>query len=356
MSTLQYPSEPIAIIGSGCRFPGGASSPSKLWDLLKSPQDISQEIGSGGRFNHERFYHPDAGHNGTTNTEKAYLLSENVRQFDAKFFAIPPGEAEAIDPQQRMLLEVVYEGLEAAGMTIGDLTGSDTACYVGMMCQDFFVVQAQDLLSVPKYAATGIAASNASSRVSYFFDWHGPSMTIDTACSSSMVCVSQAVHALRNGTSNVAIACGTNLLLSPFMYVQLSNVGMVSPTGHCHMWDESADGYARGEGVGCLVMKTLSAAIRDGDNIACVIREIGLNHDGRTKGLTMPSAESQAALIKETYRRAGLDSTAKSDRCQFFEAHGTGTPIGDPRESEVSGPSLFDLVNADLFSCITKGP
>jgi acyl transferase domain-containing protein len=125
------------------------------------------------------------------------------------------------------------------------------------------------------------------------------------------------------------------------MYVQLSNVGMVSPTGRCHMWDEAADGYARGEGVGCLVLKKLSAAIEDGDNIVCVIREIGLNHDGRTKGLTMPSAEAQAALIRETYRRAGLDPTTKSGRCQFFEAHGTGTPIGDPRESEVGSPTLF---------------
>jgi acyl transferase domain-containing protein len=335
MSTSQHLNEPIAIIGSGCRFPGGSNSASKLWELLKNPRDVSQEVGSGDRFNHKRFYHPEGGHNGTTNVKRAYLLSENVRNFDAKFFSIPPGEAEAIDPQQRILLEVVYEAVESAGLTMSGLSGSDTACYVGIMCQDYFVVQAQDLLSVPKYAATGIAASNASSRASYFFDWHGPSMTIDTACSSSMVCVSEAVQALRNGTSRVAIACGTNLLLSPFMYVNLSNVSMVSPTGRCRMWDEAADGYARGEGVGCLVLKTLSAAIQDRDNIACVIREIGLNHDGKTKGLTMPSAEAQAALIQETYRRAGLDPTTKSDRCQFFEAHGTGTPIGDPRESEV---------------------
>jgi acyl transferase domain-containing protein len=237
-----------------------------------------------------------------------------------------------------MLLEVVYEAIESAGLAISSLSGSDTACYVGIMCQDFFVVQAQDLLSVPKYAATGIAASNASSRFSYFFDCHGPSMKIDTAYSSSMVCVNEAVQSLQNGTSRVAVACGTNLLLSPFMYVQLSNVSMASPAGHCHKWDELADGYARGEGVGCAVLKTLSTAVQDGDNIACIIREIGLNHDGRTKGLTMPSADAQAALIWETYRRVGLDPTTKSGRCQFFEAHGTGTPIGDPREAEVGSP------------------
>jgi len=235
----------------------------------------------------------------------------------------------------------VFEAIESAGLTLNKLSGSDTACYVGIMCQDFFTVQSQDFLSVPKYAVTGIAASNASSRVSYFFDWHGPSMTIDTACSSSMVCVSEAVNALRSGTSRVAIACGTNLLLAPFMYVSLSNVGMVSPTGRCHMWDEKADGYSRGEGVGALVLKTLSTAIADGDEIACVIREIGLNHDGRTKGLTMPSAEAQSALIRDVYKRAGLDPTLKSDRCQYFEAHGTGTPTGDPKEASALDQAFF---------------
>ncbi|KAK3936668.1 hypothetical protein QBC46DRAFT_321098 [Diplogelasinospora grovesii] len=341
MSPSRPLNEPIAIIGSGCRFPGGSSSASKLWELLKDPRDVSSQISESGRFNIDRFYHPESSHNGTTNSQRGYLLSENVRHFDAKFFSMPPGEAEAVDPQQRILLEVVYEAVESAGLTINGLSGSDTACYVGIMCQDFFTMQSQDNLSVPKYAVTGIAASNASSRVSYFFDWHGPSMTIDTACSSSMVCVNEAVQALRNGTSRVAVACGTNLLLSPFMFLSLSKVGMVSPTGRSHMWDERADGYARGEGVGAVVLKTLSAAIQDGDNIACVIREVGLNHDGKTKGLTMPSAEAQAALIRETYRRAGLDPTTKSGRCQFFEAHGTGTPTGDPREAEALDRAFF---------------
>jgi acyl transferase domain-containing protein len=252
MSPSRPLNEPIAIIGSGCRFPGGSSSASKLWELLKDPRDVSSQISESGRFNIDRFYHPESSHNGTTNSRRGYLLSENVRHFDAKFFSMPPGEAEAVDPQQRILLEVVYEAVESAGLTIHSLCGSDTACYVGIMCQDFFTMQSQDNLSVPKYAVTGIAASNASSRVSYFFDWHGPSMTIDTACSSSMVCVNEAVQALRNGTSRVAVACGTNLLLSPFMFLSLSKVGMVSPTGRSHMWDERADGYARGEGVGAV--------------------------------------------------------------------------------------------------------
>jgi acyl transferase domain-containing protein len=327
--------EPIAIVGSGCRFPGGSTSTSKLWELLHNPRDVSQEIGTG-RFNLDRFYHKDGNHHGTTNTRRGYLLSDDTHNFDAKFFGISPGEAEAIDPQQRLLLEVVYEAVESAGITIQNLSGSDTAVYVGLMCQDFFTIQAQDNDYTPTYGATGSAPSNTSSRISYFFDWHGPSMTIDTACSSSMVAVHEAIQSLRNGSSRVAVACGTNLMLSPFMYVALSKLNMLSPTGRCQMWDADADGYARGEGVASVVLKTLSAAIEDGDNIGCIIREIGLNHDGRTKGITMPSASAQAALIRSTYARAGLDPTTKSGRCQFFEAHGTGTPAGDPQEAEVS--------------------
>lgn len=319
--------EPIAIIGMGCRFPGESTSPSKLWELLNNPREVAQEIPSS-RFNIDRFYHKDGSHHGTTNVRQAYLLDGDVKQFDSKFFSVPPGEAECIDPQQRLLLEVVYEAVESAGHTLGGLNGSNTGVFVGLMSQDYFALQGQDGNAVPTYAASGTAASNASSRLSYFFNWHGPSMTIDTACSSSLVGVNEAVQCLRNGTSKVAVACGTNLLLSPFTFITLSKLSMISPNSRCRMWDADANGYARGEGVACVVMKTLSQAIQDGDDIACVIREVGVNQDGRTKGLTMPSAAAQAALIKETYRRAGLDPTKAEDRCQYFEAHGTGTKAG----------------------------
>ncbi|KAI1772860.1 putative polyketide synthase [Hypoxylon cercidicola] len=332
--------EPIAIIGMGCRFPGEANSPSRLWELLNDPRDVSQEI-PPSRFNIDRFYHKDGGHHGTTNIREAYFLSEDIRKFDSKFFSIPPGEAECIDPQQRVLLEVVYEAVESAGHTLDSLYGSNTGVFVGLMSQDYFALQGQDVNAVPTYAASGTAASNASSRLSYFFNWHGPSMTIDTACSSSMVGVNEAVQSLRNGTSRIAVACGTNLLLSAFTFITLSKLSMLSPTSRCHMWDADADGYARGEGVACVVMKTLSHAIQDGDHIACVVREVGVNHDGRTKGFTMPSATAQATLIKETYRRTGLDSTKETDRCQYFEAHGTGTKAGDPQEAEALSKAFF---------------
>ncbi|KAK3292394.1 uncharacterized protein B0H64DRAFT_406548 [Chaetomium fimeti] len=166
-------------------------------------------------------------------------------------------------------------------------------------------------------------------------------MTIDTACSSSMVAVHEAVQALRNGTSRLAVACGTNLILSAFSYVTESKLGMLSPAGRSRMWDAGADGYARGEGVACVMLKTLSSALADGDKIEAVIREVGVNHDGKTRGLTMPSATAQAALIRDTYARAGLDPTTKAGRCQFFEAHGTGTPAGDPQEAEALSKAFF---------------
>lgn len=264
-------------------------------------------------------------------------------------------EAAAMDPQQRLLMETVYEAMETAGMTISSLQGSDTAVYVGIMCSDYYMLGSQDYRVLPTYNSTGIANSNASARISYFFDWHGPSMTIDTACSSSLVSVHQAVQALRAGTSRVAVAGGTNLLLAPMGYISESKLGMLSPTGHCQMWDANADGYARGEGVAALLLKKLSDAIADGDDIQCIIRETGVNQDGRTKGLTMPSAITQAALIHDTYARAGLDLKEKVDRPQYFEAHGTGTPAGDPQEAEALHSAFVTDGNYDADEVLYVG-
>ena len=206
--------EPIAIIGSGCRFPGNSDTPSKLWELLREPRDLLTDI-PADRFNAKAFYHPDPEHHGTTNVQKSYFLSDDTRRFDAQFFGIQPKEADSIDPQQRMLMETVYESLCAAGQTIDGLRGSSTAVYVGLMCDDWSGILGRDWDSFPTYTATGISRSIMSNRVSYFFDWHGPSMTIDTACSSSLVAVHHAVQSLRSGESRVAIAAGANLILSP---------------------------------------------------------------------------------------------------------------------------------------------
>ncbi|KAH7322503.1 equisetin synthetase [Stachybotrys elegans] len=333
-------SEPIAVVGTACRFPGGCNTPSKLWDLLKAPRDVLKRI-PPERFNIDAFYHTDPTHHGTTNVQHSYLLDEDLARFDASFFNIPPKEAESIDPQQRLLMETVYDSLCAAGLPMEDLQGSKTAVYVGMMCDDWSSMVQKDTDALPMYAGTGTARSIVSNRLSYFFDWHGPSMTIDTACSSSLVAVHEAVRVLRSHESTVAIAAGTNLILSPGQYVAESNLRMLSPTGRSRMWDASADGYARGEGVASVVLKTLSQALADGDRIECIIRETGVNQDGHTSGITVPSNVAQTNLIRDTYARAGLDLTKASDRPQFFHAHGTGTKAGDPQEAEAIHNAFF---------------
>ncbi|KAK2051561.1 polyketide synthetase [Colletotrichum caudatum] len=332
--------EPIAVVGSGCRFPGGSTTPSKLWDLLENPSDIVSEI-TPDRFNVDRFFHPDHRHHGTSNVRHSYMLQENFKLFDAKFFGVKPQEAIAMDPQQRLLLETVYESLEAAGIPMEHVKGSNTGVFVGNMGGDYSELLGQDLDAFPTYFAPGTARSILSNRISYFFDLHGPSVTIDTACSSSLVAVHQAVQSLRLGETPVAIACGTNLLLGPSQYIAESKLQMLSPNGRSRMWDASADGYARGEGFASVVLKTLSAALADGDHIECIIRETGVNQDGRTKGITMPSPLAQANLIRDTYKRAGLDLSKPSDRPQYFEAHGTGTPAGDPVEAEAISSAFF---------------
>ncbi|KAJ5516813.1 polyketide synthase/peptide synthetase [Penicillium freii] len=334
------PSEPIAVVGSGCRFPGGVNGASKLWELLVEPQDLLQKVPKE-RFDSGNFYHPDGSHHGSSSTQSSYFLSEDVTQFDARFFGIKPIEADAMDPQQRLLLETVYESLEHAGISIGQLRGSSTAVYVGLMCGDYEALLLRDLDQVPQYHATGIARSLISNRISYFFDWHGPSMTIDTACSSSLVAVHQAVQVLRSGSSRVAIAAGSNLILGPENYITESKLNMLSPDGRSRMWDAKANGYARGEGIASVVLKTLSAALEDGDEIECIIRETSVNQDGQTNGITLPSATAQVDLIRDTYERAGLDLLDPAGRCQFFEAHGTGTPAGDPLEARAISTAFF---------------
>ncbi|PGH19023.1 hypothetical protein AJ79_00057 [Helicocarpus griseus UAMH5409] len=336
----KYPREPIAIIGSACRFPGGSSSPSKLWELLREPRDVSSQI-PDSRFTTDGFYNKDPLHHGTTNVRHSYLLEENVRKFDAQFFGIKPVEAISVDPQQRLLMETVYEGLENAGIPMEKLQGSQTGVYVGLMCGDYAELLGRDIDTLPTYFGTGTARSIISNRISYFFDWHGPSMTIDTACSSSLIALHQAVQSLRSGEIPSAVVAGSNLLLSPGMYVAESKLKMLSPNGHSRMWDKDADGYARGDGVGAIILKTLSQAVADGDSIECLVRETGINQDGRTKGITMPSSTAQSALIRDTYRKAGLDISKASDRPQYFEAHGTGTPAGDPMEAEAISTAFF---------------
>ncbi|GAW22514.1 hypothetical protein ANO14919_120510 [Xylariales sp. No.14919] len=329
---LNYPTVPIAIIGSACRFPGGASSPSKLWQLIEEPCDLRREI-PPDRFNVERFYHESGLRRGTSNIKDAYTLSEDPRVFDADFFGIKPVEVSGMDPNHRLLLEVTYEALESAGIPKEDLRGSHMGVFVGLMGDDYYGIGGRDIQNTPRYFASGAARSLLSNRLSYFFDLHGPSMTIDTACSSSLVALHQAVQSLRTGESTSAIVAGSNLILGPEPFIAESQLKMLSPTGRSQMWDKGADGYARGDGIGVLILKKLSDAIANNDSVECLIRETGVNQDGRTQGITTPSQTAQADLIRETYRRAGLDLSQVSNMPHYFEAHGTGTPTGDPIEA-----------------------
>ncbi|KAI1772793.1 amino acid adenylation domain-containing protein [Hypoxylon cercidicola] len=334
--------EPIAIIGTGCRFPGNATTPSRFWDLIQAPRDLLTEI-SVDRFSVQSFHHENGQYHGHGNAKHAYLLAEQrtQRHFDARFFNINVAEAETLDPQMRQLLETVYEALEASGHTIEQLQGSDTAVYTGLMVADYEQMMLRDQDCVGTYHGTGTSRSLMSNRISYFFDWHGPSMTIDTACSSSLVAVHQAVQQLRSGQSRVAVAAGANLILDPVAYISFSKLRMLSPDGRSRMWDASANGYARGEGIGAVVLKTLKSAQEDGDHIECIIRETGVNQDGKTPGLTVPSPAAQARLIRDCYSRAGLDPSNPLDRPQYFEAHGTGTLAGDPVEAEAISSAFF---------------
>ncbi|RYP69621.1 hypothetical protein DL769_005241 [Monosporascus sp. CRB-8-3] len=328
----------IAIIGSGCRFPGDATSPPKLWDLLRAPRLVASQVPAL-----KGYFHENGQYHGHANVREAYLLAgEGVnRRFDAAFFGIKPAEANVLDPQIRLLLETVYEALEAGGQTIENLRGSDTAVYAAQMVNDYELLMYRDQENLGIYHATGTSRAMLSNRVSYFFDWHGPSMTIDTACSSSLVALHHAVQQLRSGHSHVAIVAGSNLIYDAGVFIAETNLQMLSPEGRSRMWDAEAKGYARGEGVAAVVLKTRQAAEVDGDHIECIIRETALSQDGKTLGQTMPSASAQAQLIRDCYTRAGLDLTNPMHHPQYVEAHGTGTPAGDPIEAEAISSAFF---------------
>lgn len=282
--------EPIAIVGSGCRFPGDTNTPSKLWQLLHDPKDLRIPVPSQ-RFDAAGFYHGSATHHGHSNVKdmKSYYLSKDPveRQFDAPFFGINAAEANVLDPQLRLLMETTYEALESAGLPMETLQGSDTGCYVGLMIGEYEQFMMRDPESIGQYHVMGTARSLMANRLSYFFDWHGPSMTIDTACSSSLVAIHQCVQLLRSRHSRVAIAAGSNMILDPITHITESKLSMLSPDGQSRMWDASANGYARGEGVATVVLKRLSDALADGDHIESIIRETGLNQDGKTRGITL---------------------------------------------------------------------
>ncbi|KAE9372739.1 putative polyketide synthase, partial [Stipitochalara longipes BDJ] len=325
----------IAIIGLSCRFPGDASTPESFWDLLCRGRSTQSKIPKS-RFNVDAFYNPTKGRTNTTITEGGHFIAQDVAAFDAAFFNINQSEAGAIDPQQRMMMEVTYEALENAGLPIKEIAGTQTGCFVGSFTNDYREMLFRDAETAPRYTGTGAGSELLSNRLSWFYDLRGPSMTLGTACSSSLVAVHQACQSLRTGESKIAIAGGVNIMLNPDMFMMLSNQQFLSPDGLCKSFDERGDGYSRGEGIAAIILKPISDAIRDGDTVRAVIRGTGVNQDGKTKGITVPNAEAQAELIRATYVSAGLPF---SDT-YYFEAHGTGTRAGDPSESRAIAETL----------------
>ena len=319
---------PIAIVGMSCRFPGDATTPSRLWDMLAQGKDAWSEI-PPSRFNLKAFYHPDGSRNGATNVRGAHFLHEDLSLFDARFFGITPSEAAALDPQQRLLLETSYEALESGGIPMSKVVGSDTSVFVGSFCWDWNAVTLRDPDSVPMYQVLGNGQALLSNRLSYFFDLSGPSITIDTACSASLVALHLACQSIKSGESKMAIVGGSNVMLNHDLMIPMSAMGLLSPDGRSYTYDSRANGYGRGEGAACLILKPLTDAIRDGDSVRAVIRNTGCNQDGKTNGITLPNAKAQATLIEKVYREAGLNPADTT----YVEAHGTGTVAGDPLEA-----------------------
>jgi acyl transferase domain-containing protein/acyl-CoA synthetase (AMP-forming)/AMP-acid ligase II/NAD(P)-dependent dehydrogenase (short-subunit alcohol dehydrogenase family)/acyl carrier protein/SAM-dependent methyltransferase len=325
VSNPAKPSDPIAVIGMACRFPG-APGLDAFWSLLENGVDAISEVPSS-RWDANELHDADPDAEGKTITRHGGFL-EAVDEFDAAFFGIAPREAESMDPQQRILLETAWEALEDAGIPAQRLAGSSAGVFVGISNSDYNRMLFEANAGSDSYAGTGNALSIAANRLSYLWDLRGPSLAIDTACSSSLVAIHTAIQNLRSGECEIAFAAGVNLVLSPEFSVVFSRARMLSPDGRCKTFDASADGYARGEGCGVVLLKRLSDAIRDGDPVRAVVLGSAVNQDGRSNGLTAPNGPSQQAVVREAIRRAGI---LPAD-VEYVEAHGTGTSLGDPIE------------------------
>ncbi len=325
--------EPIAIIGLSCRFPM-ASNADEFWRLLDKGVDASREV-PPERWDVDSYYDPDPDAKGMVYTRRGYYL-DKIDEFDAAFFGISPREAELMDPQQRILLEQAWCAVEDAGIAIKDLDGSRTGVFVGATASDYAMMIQESYTDPGPYFITGNTLNVLAGRLAYVLRLQGPAMAIDTACSSSLVSVHQACLSLRNGESNLVLAGGVNLMISPRTTIATCRAHMLSPDGHCKTFDASADGYARGEGCGMLVLKRLSDAERDGDRVLALVRGSAVNQDGRSSGLTVPNGPAQQKVIADALRVAGLSG---SD-VQYLEAHGTGTSLGDPIEIQSAAAAL----------------
>jgi acyl transferase domain-containing protein len=319
--------EPIAIIGMSCRFPG-AGNPEEFWQLLKEGKSAIKEVPLE-RWKNEEFYNPNPGTPGKSISRWGGFI-ENVDLFDPYFFGISPREAQSMDPQQRLLLEVTWEALEQACLAPEKLAGSQTGVFVGIYSNDYSFLLFEDPEKINAYTGTGSSNSIAAGRISYTLDLRGPSIAVDTACSSALVAIHLACQSLRSFESDLALASGIHLVLRPEWTIAFSQARMLAKDGQCKTFDAAANGYVRGEGCGVVVLKRLSDAQRDNDNILALIRGSAVNQDGHSNGLSAPSVEAQKALLQRALVNAGVSA----NQISYVEAHGTGTALGDRVEAE----------------------
>jgi myxalamid-type polyketide synthase MxaE and MxaD len=338
-------SEPIAVIGLGCRFPGRANDPDAFWQLLRDGVDAITEVPTD-RWDVNALYDPNPETPGKVSTRWGGFI-QHIDLFDPGFFGISPRETLSMDPQQRLLLEVAWEALEHAGQPIDQLAGSQTGVFVGASGSEYGLLQGADNDSIDTYTGTGSAVNIIAGRLSYLLDLRGPCVTVDTACSSSLVAVHLACQSLHLGECRLAIAGGVNLLLSPRSTINMSKMRMMASDGRCKTFDALANGFVRGEGCGVVVLKRLSDALADGDPVLALVRGSAINQDGRSSGLTAPNVLAQQAVIREALANAGLTPSQIS----YVETHGTGTALGDPIEVEALA-EVIGRQQSDALPCV----
>jgi thioester reductase-like protein len=326
--------QPLAIVGLGCRFPGGVTDTETYWQMLINRVSGITEV-PANRWNWKNYYHPNGDAPDRMTTKWGGFL-DNYTEFDGSFFGLSPREAIHMDVQQRWSLETSWDALENAGIAPGTLRGGKVGVFIGISSHDQIDAQRGDTSLVDIHTGTGNALSISANRISYYFDLKGPSIAIDTACSSSLVAVQLACQSIWSGESSLALAGGVNSIINPSISISFSRASMLSPTGTCYAFDHRANGYVRSEGVGVAVIKPLSQALEDGDRIHAVIRTAVVNQDGRTSSLTIPNMYAQEDMLREAYRQAGVDTRDVA----YIEAHGTGTPVGDPIEARALGNVL----------------
>ncbi|MDB6151054.1 MAG: eryA [Chthoniobacter sp.] len=344
----------IAIIGIGCRFPGGVNNPESFWKLLAEGREAVSEV-PPDRWNVERYYDPEPGIAGKSIAKRGGFL-EQVDLFDPQFFGISPREAAFVDPQHRLLLETAWEAIEDAGLVLDFEKGTDLGVFVGISHNDYQGIQSTPLdhAGISAHTPTGSAHSIAANRISYCLNLRGPSVAMDTACSSALTAVHSACEHIWAGRGDAALAGGVTVMITPGGFIGFSQAGMLSPEGRCAAFDASASGFVRGEGAGMVLLKRLSQAIADGDPIQGVIVGTSINQDGHTNGISLPSPEAQARLVQDACKDAGVNPA----QIGFVEAHGTGTAVGDPIEAHALAEALCQDRPADeplaIGSCKTN--